>query len=209
MRLIPHILIKDLRRLWPVAAATSLLLGVLSNADRWRMDWVPSPLEGWMNLLLTGSWACLAALAVLQEPMVGEREFWMTKPYRVSALLLSKAAFVALTDSPSVFAGGRELTVAARLFSRRLPGRTPFKAVTLLWRAGPSGYGSGVPGTEFHAVRHGTAGNNCRTCHFEWRVSERSSISPTIERDAPNAPVRSSGRCCHCGCMDTVWLPPG
>jgi hypothetical protein len=82
MRLMLHVLKKDARHLWPAAAATWLMLATLAHADRWRADWIPSPMEGWMNLLLPGAWTCLTALAVLEEPLVGDRHFWMTQPHR-------------------------------------------------------------------------------------------------------------------------------
>ena len=52
--------------------------------------------EGWLNLLLPLAWACLAALAVLEEPLVGDRNFWTTRPHRWTALLGAKLAFVVL-----------------------------------------------------------------------------------------------------------------
>jgi hypothetical protein len=97
MRLILLSLEKDLRRLWPAAVVTWIMLAVLTNADRWRADSAASPMEGWMNALLTFAWACLAALAVLEEPLVGIRNFWTTRPYRWPCLLSAKFAFVALT----------------------------------------------------------------------------------------------------------------
>jgi hypothetical protein len=96
MRLMLHTLRKDARRLWPAAAVTWLMLAALANADRWRADWMPSPMEGWMNLLLCGAWACLAALAVLEEPLVGDRHFWLTRPHRWPPLLAAKLIFVIL-----------------------------------------------------------------------------------------------------------------
>jgi hypothetical protein len=97
VRLILLSLEKDLRRLWPAAIVTWIMLAVLTNADRWRADSAASPMEGWMNALLTFAWACLAALAVLEEPLVGIRNFWTTRPYRWQSLLSAKIAFVALT----------------------------------------------------------------------------------------------------------------
>jgi hypothetical protein len=54
-------------------------------------------MEGWMNPLLSFAWACLIALTVLEEPLVGARNFWTTRPYRWPFLLSSKIAFVLLT----------------------------------------------------------------------------------------------------------------
>jgi hypothetical protein len=48
----------------------------------------------WLNLLLPLTWACLIALLVQQESLVGDRQFWITWPYRWQALLGSKALFV-------------------------------------------------------------------------------------------------------------------
>ena len=89
-------LLKDARRLWPVAGMTYLMLAALANADRWRGDWIASAMEGWMNLLLTGAWACLAALVVLEDPLVGDRHIWMTRPHPWPALLGAKLALVVL-----------------------------------------------------------------------------------------------------------------
>ena len=97
MRLMLHTFKKDVRRLWPGAAVTWVMLAALANADRWRADWIPSPMEGWMNLLLTMAWICLAALAVLEEPLVGERNFWTTRPHPWAALLVAKLVFVVLS----------------------------------------------------------------------------------------------------------------
>jgi hypothetical protein len=116
MRLMLHALKKDARRLWPVAGLTWIMLGALANVDRYRADWIASATESWMNVLLCAAWACLAALAVLEEPLVGDRHFWMTRPHRWPALLAAKLIFVALAiHAPSLLADG--FVLAARGFS--------------------------------------------------------------------------------------------
>jgi hypothetical protein len=96
MHLMLHIFRKDVRRLWWAVAATLLLLAALAQQDRWRADYVVGSTEGWLNLLLPLAWCCLIALVVNEEPLVDDREFWMTRPYRWPTLLGSKLLFVAL-----------------------------------------------------------------------------------------------------------------
>ena len=96
MHLMLHIFKKDVRRLWWAVAATLLLLAALAHADRWRADWIVGSTEGWLNLLLPLAWCCLVALVVNEEPLVDDREFWTTRPYRWPTLLGSKLLFVAL-----------------------------------------------------------------------------------------------------------------
>lgn len=116
MRLMLHTLQKDARRLWPVAALTWALLAALADLDRWRADRIASSTEGWLNLLLPLAWACLAALAVLEEPLVGDRNFWTTRPHRWTSLLAAKLAFVLIAiHLPRLLADA--FVVSARGFS--------------------------------------------------------------------------------------------
>lgn len=96
MRLMLHTFRKDIRHLWPAALVTWVMLFTVARVDRWRADWIPSPLESWMNMLLTMAWACLATLAVLEEPLAGDRNFWTTRPQRWPSLLGAKLLFVGL-----------------------------------------------------------------------------------------------------------------
>lgn len=116
MNLALHTFRKDVRHLWPALLVWLALLGVLTNTDRWRSDTIISPVEGWLNLLVPLAWACLVALAVLEEPLAGDRHFWLTRPYRWSALLGAKAAFAILfLHVPSLLADAYVL--AARGFA--------------------------------------------------------------------------------------------
>ncbi len=121
MRLMLHNFRKDARRLWPAVLVTWVMLATLARADRWRGDSMPSPLEGWMTMLLTMAWACLAALAALEEPLVGDLNFWTTRPHRWTSLLGAKLLFVALAiHLPSFLAdvyilGARGFSPAAYL----------------------------------------------------------------------------------------------
>src|ERR1051325_11172444 len=116
MRLMLHTFLKDARRLWPAVAVSWVMLCVVTNADRWRADWMPGPMEGWMTLLLSMAWACLAALAVQEEPLVGDRNFWTTRPHRWPALLAAKLLFVLLAIHVPMFVAN-VYVLAARGFS--------------------------------------------------------------------------------------------
>ena len=96
MRLTLHILEKDTRRLWWQIAVTFVLLAALARMDAERADFIPGPAEGWLTLLLLAAWGFLLALLVLEEPLVGDRQFWITRPYRWPALLAAKLVFAAL-----------------------------------------------------------------------------------------------------------------
>jgi hypothetical protein len=87
---------KDVRRLWWQIAITLALLAALGHQDSWRADAIPDSLEGWLNLLVPLAWACLIAQVVHEETLVGDREFWMTRPYRWPSLLAAKALFLVL-----------------------------------------------------------------------------------------------------------------
>jgi hypothetical protein len=105
MQLVLHIFRKDFRRLWPAVLVTLVLLAALARLDCWRQDWLATSLEGWLNLLLPLAWACLIAMLVQQEPLVGDRHFWITWPYRWQTLVASKALFVlAFVHLPALLA---------------------------------------------------------------------------------------------------------
>jgi hypothetical protein len=90
-----HIFRKDVRRLWPAIALSVVTLGSLAWHDRWRSDWLPGATEGYLNLLVPLVSALLLGLAVEQEPIAGDRQFWLTRPYSRTALLGAKLLFAA------------------------------------------------------------------------------------------------------------------
>ena len=95
---------------------TLALLAALTRLDCWRQDWLASSAEGWLNLLLPLAWACLAALVVQQESLVGDRQYWITWPCPWQTLLGSKLLFVLLfVHLPSLIADA--IVVQAHGFS--------------------------------------------------------------------------------------------
>jgi hypothetical protein len=94
MRLALHIFRKDTRRLWWEITVTLGLLAALAYMDANRVGFIPGPMEGWLNLLLPAAWVYLVALVIHDEALVGDRQFWITRPYPRPALLAAKALFV-------------------------------------------------------------------------------------------------------------------
>jgi len=94
MHLMLHIFKKDVRRLWWGIAIALLLEIAVAYAGEG-----PDSLE--LSVLLLVTWACLIALAVHDDPLVGDRQFWITRPSRWRVLLGSKLLFaVAVVHIP-------------------------------------------------------------------------------------------------------------
>ena len=93
MQQIWHIFKKDVRRFWPQAVATLILLVWFAFMDGRRSDAVlPAP-EGWLNLLLPFAWVYLLGLLIVEDPLVGDRQFWVTTPCGWRSLFGAKALF--------------------------------------------------------------------------------------------------------------------
>jgi hypothetical protein len=100
MHLILTIFKKDIRRLW-WGVAIALLIQI---AAAW-MDAVDNVAADALNDLLIVTWAVLIALAVHEDPLVGDRQFWITRPARWRVLLASKLLFaLAVVHAPSFLA---------------------------------------------------------------------------------------------------------
>ncbi len=96
LRFVVHVVGKDIRRFWWMIALTLALLARLVHFDSMRGFATPGSDEGWLNILLPLAWSFLIALAVLQDPAIGDTPFWATVPCRWTSLLAAKAAFIAL-----------------------------------------------------------------------------------------------------------------
>lgn len=100
MREILNIFRKDVRHLWPQILVIWTLFVVFDILDilSFPID-VPEThrinrLSGLaMLLLVLGIWY-LVALAIYQEPLPGDRQFWLTRPYSRMRLLAEKALFI-------------------------------------------------------------------------------------------------------------------
>ena len=112
MKQITAIFIKDTRRFWPEIAITVLLLAlfVMVYPVTWQHDTMVGPTfagrfaigEGWRGflasclvVLVPVSWLVLIARVVHCERLVGDTQFWLTRPYEWPKLVAAKALFLA------------------------------------------------------------------------------------------------------------------
>jgi hypothetical protein len=96
-----HIFLKDVRRLryelivvLALTAAYAWLQGhwsPLSSARNGRLNQTAGLLR---DFLLPVAWWFLASMAVYGEPLPGDRQFWVTRPYRWTSLLGAKLLFI-------------------------------------------------------------------------------------------------------------------
>ena len=98
MRLALQILRKDIERLWwaILLSLAMLILWMFQDATPIPFDWRGQPSQGtWLNMALPFLWSVLIALAIHQDPLVGDRQFWAALPCGWRSLLAAKAMFIA------------------------------------------------------------------------------------------------------------------
>jgi hypothetical protein len=97
-----HIFRKDVRHLWVELGVYAGLLAVFVVAEPYT--WAGAAvsgiqlvmLAGLLKLLIPVMWLSLVARLVQDEALVGDRQFWMTRPYAWGSLLAAKVLFVAV-----------------------------------------------------------------------------------------------------------------
>lgn len=107
MNQVLHIFRKDARHLWREIAASLALLVAFAWLDirSWSQPYgamatgvsallSAEMLPSLVNLLLPVSWIFLIVRVVQGESLVGDRQFWVTRPYDWKQLLAAKALFV-------------------------------------------------------------------------------------------------------------------
>src|SRR5258708_25420320 len=96
MNQILHILRKDMRRHWPEIVASALLLAafVWREPREWRVgEGFPNASEfllQYVGPLLVISLAFLILRVIHDESLVGDWQFWVTRPYEGKKLLPAK-----------------------------------------------------------------------------------------------------------------------
>ncbi|HWG19629.1 MAG TPA: hypothetical protein VG225_03800 [Terracidiphilus sp.] len=98
-----HILLKDLRRhRWEI-----LLFVAIVAAWAWqqthRFYWLEVHAKELLVIVMFVLWFFLTIRGVQGESLVGDREFWPTRPYRTWQLFLAKAAFLVLCLNVPLF----------------------------------------------------------------------------------------------------------
>lgn len=90
-----HIFSKDVRHLRLVILGwlATLVTVVIAYPRTWQAGYITTRLELLYGLPVLFAWA-LITLSVLQEPLVTDKSYWITRPYRPAALLVSKSFFV-------------------------------------------------------------------------------------------------------------------
>lgn len=102
MRQTIHILRKDVRRLWAplliALAVQSLFVFFEMGPQHGPVGFAAGTLsaEALVDLLLPVAWWYLVVRLVHGEALPGDRQFWVTRPYRWNNLLAAKAAFILL-----------------------------------------------------------------------------------------------------------------
>ena len=83
MKQVVHIFRKDVRHLYPEI----LLVAILAISFSWRDAW-------WVDGLLLVAAAFLMARVIHDETIPGDRQFWITRPYRWTCLAAAKLIFI-------------------------------------------------------------------------------------------------------------------
>jgi hypothetical protein len=105
-----HIFRKDVAHLWPMIAIVQLLVGgfavsTVRSSDRAAYEQLQLGfLTSLLSVLVPAAYAWLIVTVVHQEALSGDRQFWLTRPYRVGSLLAAKALFILLFVCASMLA---------------------------------------------------------------------------------------------------------
>src|SRR5881392_99204 len=92
-----HIFKKDLRHLRFEAVLMTALVLAWSQTAAFRKPQTGEALpEGWLTLITAIAAVVVITRVVHSEAIPGDRQFWLTRPYRWTSLLGAKLAFVLL-----------------------------------------------------------------------------------------------------------------
>jgi hypothetical protein len=103
MRQVIHIFRKDVRQRWPeIAFVLAVLVAYAWNAaSEWTLQHrlessVRERVASLLPILLILSWCLLIVRVIQSETPVGDRQYWITRPYEWKKLLAAKLLFIAV-----------------------------------------------------------------------------------------------------------------
>src|SRR5581483_4752744 len=99
MRQALHILRKDVRRLWLMIAivlSLTVICSVKLAMEPLLLEWdtFQNNFHEPIMFVIAVAWVCLVAMIVYGEPLVGSRQFWITRPYSWRSLLAAKVLLI-------------------------------------------------------------------------------------------------------------------
>jgi hypothetical protein len=97
MNQVLHIFKKDVRHLYPeilIALILTIALALIAPFEAVRGDAVIAILSALIHFLLPIAWLVLIARLIQDECLVGDNQFWITRPYTRPALLGAKLLFL-------------------------------------------------------------------------------------------------------------------
>jgi len=155
MNQVIHILKKDLRHFWKESAIALALLSAFVWNERalWLPNATSTDFPSTMSTVLGGlllfGWMLTMVRAIQDESLVGERQFWLTRPYERKKLLAAKMLFVVVTINLPLLAAQMALLALAGFAPwRSLPGllgmQLAFGALLLFLVAAPAAVTSGL-----------------------------------------------------------------
>jgi hypothetical protein len=107
-----HIFKKDARHLRYEIAGVLAMVVLFIAADAGRV--IPRGFSQILQILLPVTWCFLIARAVHGEPIPGDRQFWITRPYSRASLVLAKAIFILVVVNLPLLAAQAAILVIDR-----------------------------------------------------------------------------------------------
>ncbi len=94
-----HIFQKDLRHLWPETLVTLLLFVAFAWAVPYGWQTTEYSifiklLAGFLHVLMPIAWLIVISRLIHDESLVGDRQFWTSRPYHWASLLAAKALYI-------------------------------------------------------------------------------------------------------------------
>lgn len=104
MKIVWHIVLKDLRHFWIEVSVFLASVVAWTSQQAYPDAWHWSDAKDVLPVVMITAWIVLAIRLIQGEPIVGDREFWQTRPYRWGYLLAAKIIPLILILNGSILA---------------------------------------------------------------------------------------------------------